>query len=151
MKKFEINQVDGKTVITNQSNGFKIIVEKGRTLKGEEYGLLVEVIQYKDNKTFEPVANYVFEGVGVSEDYIPTDDYRENFFAAINLFLESVAKTSNYLMTIPEYSTFNNEGYGFLSESHLGPELTEENCTPELWEELTGDETKDIPDETLPF
>ncbi|MBL4675031.1 MAG: hypothetical protein JKY70_02320 [Mucilaginibacter sp.] len=31
------------------------------------------------------------------------------------------------------------------------PELTKENCTPELWEMLGGDSLKDIKDEDLPF
>lgn len=28
----------------------------------------------------------------------------------------------------------------FINEEELGPELTEENCTPELWKELTNDD-----------
>lgn len=27
----------------------------------------------------------------------------------------------------------------FIKEEDLGPELTEDNCTPELWKELNGD------------
>lgn len=37
--------------------------------------------------------------------------------------------------------TFKKPPHGnFINEEELGPELTEDNCTPELWKELTSDD-----------
>lgn len=145
----------GQIMISLPSVGLKIAIHKNKELDPEDYGALIDVIQYKDKYQFETVANYVFEGVSIDENTGPSATDRSHFFDAIVFFFGSVVGSPNYRITIPEFSSFYDEPvpagtYGkFMKESDLGSDLSPETLTPETLKLLGY--TGEIDDDKLPF
>ena len=155
MEKFKLSTEGYNTIINVQSTGLKIKVEKNRELEPEDYGALIDVIQYKDKFQFEQVASYVFEGITIDADRGPTNTERSHFFDAIVFYFGAVVGSPNYRITIPEFSSFYDEPipqgfYGkFIKEGELGPELTTDNLSLEALKILGN--TGEVDDEKLPF
>lgn len=112
---------------------------------------MIEVTAFEDKKLFKPIANYVFEGLDLPERYELTDTYRKEFSDAVNFFMSLIVNSHNYLISIPDFSSFNDAPKAIVKGKDLGPELISGSLSEAAWENLGGIELDSFPDEELPF